>query len=108
MDSPGTTIPIPYTCTTRWRMGSSGTTPQPPLPALQNPDMGYLINTLALGLHLGAPRINTFSSKTMPGETKVSLEQWNHEIQYIKDQDPESVVQESTVKSLKEAAADMA
>ena len=62
-----------------------GPPPQPPLPAQPNADMGCLINTLALGLHLGTPRINTFSSKATPGKTKVSFEQWNHKVQCIKD-----------------------
>ena len=44
----------------------------------------------------------------MPGKTKVSFEQWNHELQYIKDHYPESVVEESIVRSLTGAAADMA
>ena len=70
--------------------------------------MGYLINTLALGLHLGTPRINTFSGKAMPGKTEVSFEQWYHEVQCVKDHYPESMVWESIVQSLKGAAADMA
>ena len=37
-----------------------------------DPDMACLINTLATGLHLGTPRMNTFSGKTMPGKTEVS------------------------------------
>ena len=44
----------------------------------------------------------------MLGKTKVSLEQWYHEVQCIKDHYTESVVQESIVRSLKGAAADMA
>ena len=44
----------------------------------------------------------------MPGKTEVSFEQWNHEVQCIKDYYPESAVQESIVKSLKGAAAEMA
>ena len=80
----------------------------PPLPAQPNPDMGCLINTLALSLQLGTPRINTFSGKAIPGKTEVSFTQWNHEVQYIKDHYPESVVQESIVRSLKGAVADMA
>ena len=63
---------------------------------------------LALGLNLGTPRINTFSGEAMPGKAEVSFEQWNHEIQCIKDHYPESVVWESIVRSLKGAAADMA
>ena len=70
--------------------------------------MGCLINTLALGLQLGTPRINTFSGKAMPGKTEVSFEQWNHGVQCIKDHYRELVVQESIVRSLKGAAADMA
>ena len=70
--------------------------------------MGCLINTLASGLDLGTPRINTFSSKARLGKTEVLFEQWNHEVQYVKDHYPESVVWESIVRSLKGAAADMA
>ena len=44
----------------------------------------------------------------MPGKTEVSFEQWNHEIQCIKDHYLESVVQESIVRSLKGVAADVA
>ena len=44
----------------------------------------------------------------MPGKTEVSFEQWNHEVQCVKDHYLESVVWESIVQSLKGAAADMA
>ena len=44
----------------------------------------------------------------MPGKTKVLFEQWNHEVQCVKNHYPELVVQESIVRSLKGAAADMA
>ena len=44
----------------------------------------------------------------MPCKTEVSFEQWNHEIQCIKDHHLESVVQESIVRSLKGVLADMA
>ena len=44
----------------------------------------------------------------MPCKAEVSFEQWKHEVQCIKDHYPESVVWESIVRSLKEAAADMA
>ena len=44
----------------------------------------------------------------MLGKTEVSFEQWYHEVQCIKDHYPESVVQESIIKSLKGAAVDMA
>ena len=81
---------------------------QPPRPALADLDMGHLINTLVSGLHLGTPRINTFSGKTMLGKTEVSFEQWYHEVQCVKDHYLESVVWESIVRSVKGAAADMA
>ena len=82
--------------------------PGPIRPAMADPDVGHLINTLASGLHLGTPRINTYSCNAMPGKTEVSFKQWYHELQYVKDHYPESVVQESIVWSLKGAAADMA
>ena len=85
-----------------------GPPPQPLRPAPANPDVGHLINTLALGLHLGTPRINTFSGKAMPGKTEVSFEQWYHEVQCVKDHYLESVVWESIVWSLEGAVADMA
>ena len=84
-----------------------GPPPQLPRPALANPDVGHLISTLASGLCLGTHRINTFSCEAMPGKAEVSFEQWNHEVQCIKDHYPESVVQESIVQSLKVAATDM-
>ena len=70
--------------------------------------MGHLIKTLATGLHLGTPQINTFSGKATLGKTEVSFEQWHHEVQCMKDHYPESVVWESIVRSLKGAAVDMA
>ena len=73
-----------------------------------DPDVGHVINTLASGLHLGTPRINTFSGKATLGKTEVSFEQWYHEVQCVKDHYLESVVWESIVRSLKGAAADMA
>ena len=45
---------------------------------------GCLINTLTSGLHLGAPRINTFSGEATPGKTEVSFKQWYHEVQCVK------------------------
>ena len=80
----------------------------PQHPAQPNADMGCLINTLMPGLHLGTPRINTFSGKATPRKTEVSFEQWYHEVQGIKDHYPELVVQESIMRSLKRAVADMA
>ena len=47
--------------------------PQPLRPAPADPDVGHLINTLAMGLHLGTHRINTFSGEAMPGKTEVSF-----------------------------------
>ena len=44
----------------------------------------------------------------MPGKTEVSFEQWNHEVQCVKNHYPESVVCESIVRCLKGAVADMA
>ena len=85
-----------------------GPPPQPLRPGLANLDVGHLINTLASGLHLGTPRINTFSGKAMPGKTEVSFEQWYHEVQCVKDHYLESVVQESIFWSVKGAVADMA
>ena len=70
--------------------------------------MGQLITALTLGLHIGTPKISTFSGDMAPGKTKVSYEQWSHEVQCIKDHYPESVVRESIMRSLKGAAADMA
>ena len=84
-----------------------GPPPQSPRPAPPNPDVGHLISTLASGLHLGTPRINTFSSKATPGRTEVSFEQWNHKVQCIKDHYPKLVIQESIVRSLKGVAVDM-
>ena len=43
----------------------------------------------------------------MPGKTEVYFEQWYHELQCVKDHYPESVVQESIVRSLKGAVTDM-
>ena len=84
-----------------------GPPPQPPTPAQSNTDVGHLLNTLASGLHLGTPRINTFSGKAMPGRTEVSFEQW-YKVQHMKDHYLESVVSESIMRSLKGAVADMA
>ena len=70
--------------------------------------MGQLISTLMLGLQIGTPKISTFSGDVAPGKTEVSYEQWSHEVQCVKGHYPESVVHESIMQSLKEAAADMA
>ena len=44
----------------------------------------------------------------MPGKTEVSFEQWNHEVQCVKDHYLESVVWESIVRFLEGVVADMA
>ena len=49
----------------------SGPPPQVPHPAPSGSDMGQLITALALGLHLGTPKINTFSGNVTPGKTEV-------------------------------------
>ena len=85
-----------------------GPPPQPLTPAEPNADVRLLINTLVSGLHLGILRINTFSQEATPGKTEVSFEQWDHEVQCMKDHYLELVVQESILRSLKGAAADMA
>ena len=59
-------------------------------------------------LRLGTQRINTFSRDTTLGKTDVFFEQWYHEVQFVKDHYPESVVWESIIRSLKGEAADMA
>ena len=81
---------------------------QLPCPALAGPDMGQLITALTSSLHIGIPKISTFSGDVAPGKTKVSYEQWRHEVQCIKDHYLELVVRESIMRSLKGAAADMA
>ena len=70
--------------------------------------MGQLVTTLTSGLHLGTPKINTFSGNVTPGKTEVLFKQWNHEVQCIKDHYLESLVWESIMRSLKGAVADMA
>ena len=70
--------------------------------------VGHLLSTLATRLRLDTPRISNFSGNATPGKTEVSFEQWYHKVKCIKDHYPELVVQESTVRSLKGAAADMA
>ena len=86
----------------------SGPPQRPPCPAPAGPDMGQLITTLTLGLHIGTPKISTFSGDVAPGKTEVSYEQWSHEVQCFKDHYAELVVRESIIRSLKGAAVDMA
>ena len=105
-DPPRQPTPVPEQ--PAWGRVPSGPPQQPPCPALAGPDMGQLITALTSGLHIDTPKISTFSGDMAPGKTKVSYEQWSHEVQSIKDHYPESVVRESIMRSLKGAAADMA
>ena len=68
--------------------------------------MSQLISALMSGLQIGTPKISTFSGKAAPGKTKVSYEQWSHEVQCVKDHYLELVVRESIMRSLKGAVAD--
>ena len=61
-----------------------------------------------MGLWLGTPHINTFSSNAMPGKMEVSFKQWYHKVQCVKDHYPESVVRENIIHSHKEAVTDIA
>ena len=78
-----------------------GQPPHPPALVQPNEDVGCLINTLAMGLQLGTPCINTFSGKATPGKMEVLFEQWYHKVQCVKDHYLESVVKESMIHSLK-------
>ena len=79
----------------------------PQVPTQAEEDVGHLLSMLTAGLRLGTPRTNTLSSDATPGKTKVSLKQWHHEVQCVKDHYPESVVWESIIRSLKGAVVDM-
>ena len=105
---PGQSSPSPVPTWPDGGWAPQGPPPQPPTPAHPNPDVGHLINTLVSGLHLGTPRINTFSREATPGKTEVLFKQWNHEVQCVKDHYSELAVCESIVTSLKGAVADMA
>ena len=59
---PRAAILMTWPCTTRWRRGAQRAISLPPAPVQPDEDIGYLINTLATGLQLGTPQINTFSS----------------------------------------------
>ena len=59
-------------------------------------------------MQLGTPRINTFSSEPLLEKKEVSFEQWYHKVQCIKDHYLESVAQDSIIRSLKGAVADIA
>ena len=89
-------------------MGTQQASPAAHGPPQAGEDVGHLISMLASRVRLGALRINTFSSDSTPGKTKVSFEQWYHEVQCVKDHYPESVVWESIIRSLKGVAVDMA
>ena len=81
---------------------------QPSGPPHTEEDVGHLLSTLAVGLRLGTPRINTFSGDATLGKIKILFGQWYHEVQCVKDHYPESVVWESIIRSLKGTAVDMA
>ena len=66
------------------------------------------LSMLMARLSLVTPRINTFSGDATPGKTVVSFEQWNQEVQWVKDHYPEAVVWRSIISSLNGAAMDMA
>ena len=85
-----------------------GQPPQPTSPPQPEEDVGCRISTIATGLQLVTPRINTFSGKATLGKTEVSFKQWYYEVQYFKDHYPESVVREGIVRSLKGTVVDMA
>ena len=51
----------------------SGPPLQASCPAQSSSDMGQLITALALGLHLGTLKINTFSGDITPGKTELSF-----------------------------------
>ena len=53
--SPRATISASCPCVTRWRMGAQRITPHPPVPVQPDEDVGYIINTLAMGLWIGTP-----------------------------------------------------
>ena len=59
-----TTTSTPCFQTTRWRVGTQRTTSSPPAPTQPDEDVGCLINTLATGLQLGTPHINTFQQQS--------------------------------------------
>ena len=53
----------------RGGVGTEGAPPHLPTPIQFDEDVGHLINTLATGLCLGTPCINTFSGEAMLGKT---------------------------------------
>ena len=88
--------------------GPSKLVQQPTGPHKEEEDVGHLLSMLTARVRLGTPRIKTFSSNATPGKTEVSFEQWYQEVQCVKDHYPESGVQESIIRTLKVAAAEMA
>ena len=94
--------------TTSWRKGSLWTTQATTMSCTGRTRHGQLITTLTSGLHIGTPKISTFSGNVAPGKIEVLYKQWSHEVQCIKDHYQESVVRESIMRSLKGVAADMA
>ena len=66
-------------------------------PSIPPVDVSHLLSMFTAGLRMGTPHINTSSGDTTPGKTEVSLEQWYHKVQCIKDHYPEVMVQESII-----------
>ena len=89
-----------------WRYGKPMQWPTSPHWA--DADVSHLLSILVARLRMGNPRINAFSGDATPGKTKVSFDQWYHEVLFIKDHYPEAVVWESIIHSLKGAVADIA
>ena len=61
-----------------------------------------------VGLRMDTAHINTFISDATPKKIKLSLGQWYHEVQCVKDHFPMVVVRESIIQLLKGAVMDMA
>ena len=71
-----TGTPMWMTRRSPFQEGGDGSSEDSHLDPQPEEDVGYLISTLAAGLQLGTPRINTFSGDAMPGKTEVSFKQW--------------------------------
>ena len=83
--------------------------PQRPVHRFQSTtNISLLLSAFATGLRIGTPHTSTFSGDAIPGKTKVSFEQWYHEVQCAMDHYPEAVVWHNIIHSLKGASTDMA
>ena len=71
-------------------------------------DVGWLLSMLMAGMRRVTPHSNTFSDDVTPRKTEVSLEQWYHEGQCVKNHYPGAVGWESIIELLKGTAVDMA